>query len=45
MFAKRFALLKKDRKIRRIIAKDTVSDDVKKVLEDVDQKLILMVRG
>lgn len=46
MFGSRFMTLgKKDKKGRRSHNTDVVAEQVKKVLTDTDQKLILMVRG
>lgn len=46
MFGARLAtIIKRDKKNRRIARSDVISEQVKKVLEDSDQKLILMVRG
>ncbi len=46
MFGVRLAgVIKKDKKIRRIARNDVISEQVRKVLETEDQKLILMVRG
>lgn len=45
MFAARFISgFKKERRARKT-AMDTIAEQVKKVLKDSDQKLILMVRG
>lgn len=45
MFGLRFTTGKKEKRIKRSNHIDNVSEDVKKVLTDTDQKLILMVRG
>lgn len=37
--------LGKSKKLRRMPKKDAIVEQVKKVLEDTDQKLILMARG
>lgn len=43
MFSTKFTTgLKREKRTKRI---DTVAEDVKKVLQTLDQKLILMVRG
>jgi len=43
MFAQFIAGLKKEKRAK--IRRDVLTEQVKKVLEDSDQKLILMVRG
>ena len=46
MFAQRFlAGLKKEKKVRVTRKADVVAEQVKQMLRDSDQKLILMVRG
>lgn len=44
MFAQKFlSSLKKEKRVR--VRKDLMTEQVKQVLQDSDQKLILMVRG
>ncbi|MEK7617384.1 MAG: hypothetical protein AAB414_05015 [Patescibacteria group bacterium] len=46
MFGLRLAtFVKKDKRSRRTFQKDVIAEQVKKVLEAEDQKLILMVRS
>lgn len=46
MFGLRLAtIVKRDRRVRKMPQRDVVAEQVKKVLEDSDQRLILMVRG
>ena len=46
MFGSRLISLgKKEKRLRRSFQKDDIGEQVKKVLTDTDQKLILMVRG
>lgn len=46
MFGSRINLfLRSERRTKRAVKRDIVVEQVKKVLEDADQKLILMARG
>lgn len=40
-----FAKIRRDKRLRRNSQRDIITEQVKKVLETEDQRLILMVRG